>query len=62
VDKTEEIARSLPDRVIREEYTRRFAAHRPRVMAPCPKCGREFSAREMRAHVPKCARIDTKAT
>ena len=26
----------------------------PRVMRPCPKCGIEFSARELKIHKPKC--------
>lgn len=27
---------------------------RPKVLRPCPKCGREFGARELREHKPRC--------
>ena len=28
---------------------------RPKVLRPCPNCRQKFSARELRAHVPRCA-------
>lgn len=27
---------------------------RPKVLRPCPKCGKEFGARELRKHIPRC--------
>jgi hypothetical protein len=39
------------------EYMRRLrAGHtaRPKVLRPCPKCGRPFGARELRKHIPDC--------
>jgi len=26
----------------------------PKVLRPCPKCGKPFGARELRLHKPKC--------
>jgi hypothetical protein len=29
-------------------------APNPKVLRPCPKCGKPFGARELRIHKPKC--------
>lgn len=40
------------------EYARRMRlgyTARPKVLRPCPKgCGKEFGARDLRVHIPKC--------
>ena len=50
---------SIPDSALRSEWGRRNSAKRqncrgPLKLRPCSKCGREFGARAMRKHVPKC--------
>jgi hypothetical protein len=30
---------------------------RAKVLRPCPKCGLEFGAREIKVHIPKCKGI-----
>lgn len=39
------------------EYSRRLRlgkTARAKVVRVCPKCGGQFGARELRAHIPKC--------
>jgi len=39
------------------EYARRMRegyTARPKVMRPCPKCGKQFGARDLREHKPRC--------
>lgn len=41
------------------EYARRLRmgkTARPKVLKPCPKCGKNFGARELRKHIPTCER------
>lgn len=51
---------TIPDEALKFEYMRRFNARRrrgggrPQVLKPCPLCGLNYSAVEMRVHVPKC--------
>jgi hypothetical protein len=52
------------DEEIFSEYSRRrraMATKPPRaeVRRPCPKCGVEFGARKLRAHMPQCKRKPT---
>ena len=63
VKRDEEAARgilqSAPDALFDSEAGRRNNAKRetragPTIMRPCPKCGVEFGAREMRKHKPRC--------
>lgn len=47
------------DEEIFREAGLRMAAKRtqsptPKVLRPCPRCGVEFGARELRKHKPKC--------
>jgi hypothetical protein len=46
------------DEIIQEAFRRmrskQKAPPRAKVLSPCPKCGREFGARELRTHKPKC--------
>jgi hypothetical protein len=52
-----EVARRLPDSIIRAEFKRRFTrgqAGRPPVVGACRHCGEMMSARERRAHEPHC--------
>jgi hypothetical protein len=51
---------TIPDEVVFFEASRRrslmrktFGA-RPKVLRPCPKCGEEFGARELREHLTEC--------
>jgi hypothetical protein len=32
------------------------AGGRPHTLRPCPFCGKQFGARELRAHKPRCTR------
>ena len=52
---------TIPDAELASEWSRRRSAKRgdkvggrPAVLRPCPKCGQEFGARELREHIPKC--------
>jgi hypothetical protein len=50
------------DAEIFAESGRRTAANRdtpPRakVLRPCPRCGKEFGARDMRVHLPTCPKV-----
>ena len=53
---------TIPDEVLWAEIGRRRVAKRPeahgkpKVMRPCPHCGIEFGAREIRVHLPRCPR------
>lgn len=51
--------RSIPDDKFNSERGRRLAEKRatpavPKKLRPCPYCSKEFGAREMRIHVPRC--------
>ena len=51
--------RSIPDDLFNSERGRRLAKNRktpavPKKLRPCPHCSKEFGARELRAHLPKC--------
>jgi hypothetical protein len=54
---------TVPDDVLMSEFQRRRSSKRetygagtgrPKIMRPCPKCGVEFSATDMRPHVRTC--------
>ncbi len=49
----------IPDKLIFSEAARRMASRpgsgRQKMLKPCPKCGASFGARDLRAHLPKCA-------
>lgn len=55
---------TIPDEVLYAEVGRRRVAKRtedsghghPKVMRPCPHCGKEFGARELRTHRPHCSK------
>jgi hypothetical protein len=46
------------EEIFREAGRRRRALlkspPRAKVLRPCPKCGIEFGAREIKVHIPKC--------
>ena len=53
--------RKAPLHLLREEWARRNSLRRkthgggrPKVLSPCPGCGGEFGAREMRLHRAAC--------
>jgi hypothetical protein len=56
------LLQEVPFDLLATEYNRRVAkmrkasdaTGRPRVLRPCPKCGKEFGARALRAHAPGC--------
>ena len=54
------ILRSAPKDLFKSEIARRTNEERkvrkgkPKEWRPCPKCGVEFGAREMRKHKPRC--------
>lgn len=57
---------TIPDSALKSEWARRSVAKRtthaggkPKVMRPCPKCGKPFGAREMVAHKPHCKATTT---
>jgi hypothetical protein len=52
---------TVPDDVLTREYMRRHNARRargggrPAILSDCPKgCGQQFSARDLRVHIPRC--------
>jgi hypothetical protein len=54
---------TVPDDVLYAEVGRRRVAKRPEgvggrpaVLRPCPHCGHEFGARDLRAHLPHCSK------
>ena len=60
---------TIPDDVLYAEVGRRRVAKRPegvggrpKVNYPCPHCGLEFGARELRKHRPRCPRRLTGGT
>ena len=51
--------RTVPDEVLFAESARRMRARqktppRAEVLRPCPKCGKPYGARKLRAHIPSC--------
>lgn len=38
----------------RRQRARVKSPPRAKVLRPCPKCGIEFGAREIKVHIPKC--------
>lgn len=55
---------TIPDEVLLSESARRLRArqlHTPRskVLRQCSKCGEAFGARELRIHLPRCAKDAT---
>ena len=54
---------SIPDDILYAEVGRRRVAKRPegvggrpKVLHECPHCAREFGARDLRKHMPRCPR------
>ncbi len=52
---------TIPDDVLLQESGRRLRARqvrspRAKVLRQCPKCGEPFGARELRQHLPQCAK------
>jgi hypothetical protein len=52
---------TIPDDVLLRESARRLRARqlrapRAKVLRQCPKCGEPFGARELREHLPRCAK------
>jgi hypothetical protein len=50
---------TIPDELLTAERNRRVSAQRkepptPKILRPCPKCGKPFGARELRIHKPRC--------
>jgi hypothetical protein len=61
-DTIREWLKTVPKKLLLSEVGRRnnksrriFAGGRPKVLAPCPKCGVEFGVRELAKHIPTCS-------
>jgi hypothetical protein len=56
----------VSDEEINREYWRRVRTHRvssgrPKKILPCPTCGKQCGARELREHKPQCTGKGQKA-